>query len=82
MARNGGAGVAYRGSSGNFGEAEVEQFDAGFGDQDVARLQIAVDHALDVRGMERVGRLNGILQSVLSGSGPRRAFRSRYSITR
>jgi len=42
--------------------AQIRQLDAGLGDQDVVGLQVAVDHALDVRGVKRAGHLLGVLQ--------------------
>jgi len=60
---NPGGSIAHAELHCDFGEADVEQFYASFGDQYVAWLQIAVDHALDVRGIKCVGRLNSILRA-------------------
>src|SRR5689334_15715285 len=67
---NGGGGVAQGSLSGNFGEAEVEQFDSGLRNHDVVRLEVPVDYALDVRGVEGISRLRGILQGCLKREWP------------
>ena len=47
-----------------FGEAEVENFGvAALGDENIRRLDVAVDDALGVRGIERVGNFDGEVRS-------------------
>ena len=48
------AGAVDRRSVLDLRESEIENLHAAFGEQDVARLQVAVDDALFVRGIERV----------------------------
>ena len=64
------------------GQAEVEHLHPALRQQDVRGLQVAVDDAVAVRVLERVGDLAGQAQHVATGSGPRSAFPSTYSITR
>ena len=72
---------------GGLGEAEVEQLRAAFGQDDVARLQIAMDDPVAMRGRQGVRNLDAALQSVIerqrSSFEPRgERSPSRYSITR
>ena len=57
-------------------QAEVEELDALARDKDVARLEIAVNDALGVRGLQRVQDLNG----VLDGPGDRQRSLQRPAI--
>jgi hypothetical protein len=51
---------------GNFGEAEIEDFGvAAFGDEDVGGLDVAVDDAFGVGGIESFGDLNGNVEETL-----------------
>ena len=59
-------------SGGGFGEAEIHQLGSGLGEHDVAGLEIAVDDALAMRLVERVGDLDADLQYLRSGSAPLR----------
>ena len=51
--------VLVRFSRSKLGETEVEELDATLGQHDVARLQVPVNHAMPVRGIERVGDVGG-----------------------
>ena len=54
-----------------FGEPEVEDLGlAARGDENICRLDIAVDNALGVGGIERVGDLNGKVHDLLGGERP------------
>ena len=46
----------------NFGQAEIEQFGPGAGEHDVARLEVAMNHALAVRGVQGAGDLDSDAQ--------------------
>ena len=70
----GGGGVVGFQDAGAFGQAKVQQLGSLPGDQDVGRLEIAVDNALVVRGVEGVQNL----PRVFHGFGDRqRAFQLR-----
>jgi hypothetical protein len=50
-------------------QSEIQNLDAGFGDHDVARLEIAVNDALGVRLRQRGGNLRCIEECRLHGKG-------------
>ena len=57
-----------------FGQPEIQQLDAPFGDQDVGRLQIAMNDAFPMRSIQRIENLTG----VFNGSfGRQRPFQRR-----
>jgi hypothetical protein len=45
-----------------FGEAEVEDFDAGFGGKNIRRFEVAMGDRFAMRGFERASQLNCRLQ--------------------
>ena len=47
-----------------FGEAEIEEFDALFGDEDVGGFQVAVGDAFAVGGVEGVQNLFGVFDGL------------------
>src|SRR5207247_10385013 len=49
----------------HFGAAEMEQLGSGWGEHDVAGLEIAVDHAVAVGLVERVRDLDGVAKRVI-----------------
>jgi hypothetical protein len=64
-----GRGVGFcvgTGEGGNFGEAEVENFGiATFGDENVGGLDVAVDDALGMSGIESVGDLDRVSEELI-----------------
>jgi hypothetical protein len=48
-----------------FGEAEIEQFDPGLGNQNIRGLEIPMRDALLMRRVERITNLGGILQRLI-----------------
>jgi len=46
-------------------QPEIQQLDAGLRQRDVVRLQVAMDDALAVRGVERVADLRGVLERLV-----------------
>jgi hypothetical protein len=57
----------------HFRQAEVQQLDSLLRDQNIRRLQIAMHDALAVRGIKRIGDLDGIAQSLFQRDWARRA---------
>ena len=55
-------------SNDGLGEAEVEELGAGFGEHDVAGLQIAMDDAAAVSSLERVGDFGANFENLFGGN--------------
>ena len=53
-----------------FGQTEVEQLQAVLGQHHVARLQVAMHHALPVRALQSVRHLDAVSQHLLEGQRP------------
>ena len=51
-------------------KAEIQQLDAGLGDEDIRGLQVAMGDALLVRGVERVANLHRVLQRLIDRQRP------------
>ena len=48
-----------------FGQSKVHQLGAGFGQHDVARLQVAMDHSVLIRFLEALADVDSVLQHLL-----------------
>ena len=58
-------GIAAESLGAELRQTEVENLDAVLGDDDVAGLQVAMDHALGVRGGQRIDDLHRITQGLI-----------------
>lgn len=63
-------------------QAEVQQLDAGLGDENIGGFQIAMSNALLVRGVESIANLAAYFSACFRGRGPFSGAPSTYSITR
>src|SRR5580698_2845747 len=70
---SGGGGFGFGARSGDFSQAEIENLGvAAFGDEDVGRLDIAVNDALSVGGIEGIGDFDGEVEEALHVYGTTR----------
>ena len=68
-----GGGIAAQSLGAEFGEAEIQNLDAVPGDDDVAGLQVAMDHAFGVRGGQCIDDLHRITAAPYrAAAGPAR----------